>query len=145
MIQSVIGTVSNVNGRRKGVQRENLIELKPGTQWVQVDLGVTCEIHALIIWHWYIGGRVYFDVVVQMAANNDFTKNVEEVYNNDHDNTSSLGVGHDKQYEATSEGRLIDCKGKVGRYVRCYSNGNTSNEANYYAEIEVWGIPVASK
>ena len=41
----------------------------------------------------------------------------------------------------TNEGRLIDAKGVKGRYVRLYSNGNTSNDMNHYIEIEVYGRP----
>jgi hypothetical protein len=29
-----------------------------------------------------------------------------------------------------------------GRYVRLYSNGNTSNDLNHYVEVEVYGTPV---
>ena len=29
-----------------------------------------------------------------------------------------------------------------GRYVRFYSNGNTSNDLNHYIEIDVYGKPV---
>ena len=30
-----------------------------------------------------------------------------------------------------------------GRYIRLYSNGNTSDNANHYVEVEVWGNPVS--
>jgi len=36
---------------------------------------------------------------------------------------------------------LIDAKGANGRYVRLYSNGNTTNKLNDYIEVEVWGKP----
>ena len=44
-------------------------------------------------------------------------------------------------YVETSEGRLVDAKGAVARYVRLYSNGNNADETNYYIEIEVFGRP----
>ena len=34
---------------------------------------------------------------------------------------------------------VLDAKGKKGRYVRLYSNGNTSDELNHYCEVEVFG------
>jgi hypothetical protein len=44
-------------------------------------------------------------------------------------------------YVETSEGKLIDAKGVRVRYVRLYSNGNSSNELNHYIEVEVFGKP----
>ncbi|NUM52793.1 MAG: hypothetical protein HUU46_04035 [Candidatus Hydrogenedentes bacterium] len=87
-----------------------------------------------------MGERVYFDVVVRTADDADFTANVHTAYNNDYDNSSGLGIGKDKEYIEGYEGRLIDCGGTVGRYVRCYSKGNTTDELNHYVEVEVWGF-----
>jgi hypothetical protein len=36
---------------------------------------------------------------------------------------------------------LIDAHGVAGRYVRLYSNGNTTNKLNHSIEIEVGGKP----
>jgi hypothetical protein len=44
-------------------------------------------------------------------------------------------------YVETSEGRLVDAKGAIARYVRLYSNGNNADEMNHYVEIEVFGRP----
>ena len=46
-------------------------------------------------------------------------------------------------YVETYQGKLIDAKGAKGRYVRFYSNGNTTNKLNDYIEVEVWGKPAA--
>jgi len=85
---------------------------------------------------------VYHDVVVQVADDPDFTQDVKTVYNNDYDNSSGLGVGTDKEYFETYEGRLIDAKGVEGRYVRTYSRGSTYSALNRQTEIEVWGKPL---
>ena len=50
-------------------------------------------------------------------------------------------MGKDKEYIEVAEGRLIDPKGAKGRYVRLYSNGNTTNDLNHYVEVEVYGSP----
>ena len=42
-------------------------------------------------------------------------------------------------YLEKNEGKLIDAKGTRGRYVRLYSNGNTSDDMNHYIEVEVYG------
>ncbi|MCA9245144.1 MAG: hypothetical protein KDA32_14390, partial [Phycisphaerales bacterium] len=68
-------------------------------------------------------------------------KDVTTVYNNDHDNSSGMGVGTDKEYWETFEGRLIDGKGAKGRYVRLYSNGSTEDDQNHYTEVEVFATP----
>ena len=78
---------------------------------------------------------------MQVADDSDFTERVRTVFNNDTDNSSGLGVGANREYIETYEGRLIDAKGARGRYVRCYSNGNTSNEENHYVEVAVYGKP----
>jgi len=110
-------------------------------QWEQVDLGSEQQIFAVVLWHYHSQARVYHDVLIQISDDPNFVKNVTTVYNNDHDNSAGLGVGTDKEYIETSEGRLIDCKGVKGRYVRAYSHGNTSNDMNHMIEIEVYGRP----
>ena len=49
----------------------------------------------------------------------------------------------DKEYRERNEGRpvsaMVDDKPTKGRYVRCYSNGSTSEPVNNYIEIEVFG------
>jgi hypothetical protein len=100
------------------------------------------EIYAIVIWHYHKEARVYFDVVVQIADDADFITNVRTLFNNDIDNSAGLGVGQDKYYVETNEGKLIDAKGVHARYVRLYSKGNTSNDLNHYIEVEVYGRPV---
>ena len=58
-------------------------------------------------------------------------------------NELGLGAGKDLNYIETYQGKLIDAKGVKGRYVRLYSNGNTTNKLNHYIEVEVWGKPAA--
>jgi len=53
-------------------------------------------------------------------------------------------TGKARHYTETNEGKLIDvlARGIKARYVRLYSNGNTSNDLNHYIEVEVYGKPV---
>jgi len=118
-----------------------VIEMSPGQQWVQVDLGASFALHAILVWHYHSQMRVYRDVVVQVSDDESFTSGVTTVFNNDHDNTGGLGAGRDKEYIEVYEGRLIDPGGAVGRYVRLYSNGNTTDDLNHYIEVEVYGTP----
>ena len=66
------------------------------------------------------------------------------IHNDDRDNSSGLGIGSDKEFYETNRGCRIDTRGKnyeglTARYVRLYSNGNTSDPQNQYTEVEVIG------
>jgi len=126
------------DGDRSGEEFSS-VELAPGRQHVTVDLGAPHEVYAVLFWHFHASPRVYFDVVVQIADDAAFTKNVRTLMNNDHDNTSGLGAGKDMNYIETSEGRLVDGKGAIARYVRLHSNGSNANDLNHYVEVEVYG------
>lgn len=140
--EPIIGTIAQITDGDKEAADGSYVELGPGLQHVQVDLGKPSEIHAIIVWHYHQNARVYRDVVVQTADDPDFILNVQTVFNNDHDNSSGLGVGKDKEYIETYEGKLIDAKGVKGQYVRLYSDGSTANDMNHYIEVEVYGVPV---
>jgi hypothetical protein len=139
--QPVIGELSFVTDGEKSGEDGYFVELGPGTQWVQIDLGAENTLAAVLVWHYHSQARVYRDVVVQVSNDKDFVTGVTTIFNNDHDNTSGLGIGRDKEYIETNEGRLIDPRGAKGRYIRLYSNGNTSNDMNHYVEVEVYGTP----
>jgi hypothetical protein len=139
--QPVIGELEMITDGEKEGGDGYFVEIGPGKQWVQIDLGASCALHAILAWHYHSQARVYRDVIVQVSDDKDFLKGVATVFNNDHDNTSGLGVGRDKEYIEVAEGRLFDPKGVKGRYVRLYSNGNTVNDLNHYVEVEVFGTP----
>lgn len=124
----------------KDYGRNSVVELPEGLQWVQVDLEESHDIYAIALWHFHEGSRVYFDIVIRVSDDPDFAE-YETVYNNDHDNSSGLGVGEDKEYIESHRGRVIEVEGVSGRYVRLYSNGNTANDMNHYIEVEVFGVP----
>lgn len=138
--EPIIGDLEYLTDGDKDGGEGSYVELGPGRQWVQVDLESPTEIHAVVVWHYHSQARVYRDVVVQVADDPDFIVNVRTIFNNDHDNSSGLGVGTDKEYVETFEGKAIKVGGEVARYVRFYSNGNTSNDFNHYVEVEVYGI-----
>jgi hypothetical protein len=139
--EPVIGELEQVtDGDKKGVEG-SFVELGPGLQHVTIDLGAPYEVYAVLFWHFHKTPRVYLDVVVQMADDAAFRKNVRTLFNNDHDNTSGLGAGKDMNYVETAEGKLVDAKGSRARYVRLYSRGNNANDLNHYVEVEVFGRP----
>jgi hypothetical protein len=137
----IIGEVDLITDGDKAATAGSFVELGPGTQWVQIDLGRNCRIFGIVVWHFHAQARAYRDVVVQLAGDPDLIMDVTTIFNNDHDNSSGLGVGEEKGYVETFEGKLIDANGAEGRYLRLYSNGNTSDDGNHYIEVEVYGLP----
>ncbi len=138
----IIGEIDMITDNDKEAADGSYVELGPFLQHVTIDLEEQSNIYAVVLWHFHKQARVYFDVIVQVADDADFTQNVSTIYNNDIDNSAGLGAGSDKHYVETSEGRLIDAKGVKGRYVRCYSAGNSNNDLNHYIEVAVYGKPV---
>ncbi len=140
--EPIIGEIEMISDGDKEAADGSYVELGPFVQNITIDLEATHEIYAIVLWHYHKQARVYFDVIVQVADDPDFITNVRTLFNNDIDNSAGIGVGEDMHYTETNEGRLIDAKGLKARYVRLYSNGNTSNDLNHYIEVEVYGKPV---
>jgi hypothetical protein len=138
----IIGEIEYITDGDKQAAEGCVVQLAPGLQHITIDLGAPHEIFATSLWHYYRDPHVYFDCIVQFADDPDFITNVRTLFNNDHDNSAGLGVGTDLHYIETNEGKLIDAKGQIARFVRLYSNGNALNDMNYYTEVEVYGKPV---
>ena len=140
-MQPVIGELDMITDGEKAGGDGYFIELGPTPQWVQIDLAASHPLNAILVWHYHSQARVYRDVVVQVSDDPAFKTGVTTVFNNDHDNSAKLGLGKDKEYIEVAEGKLFDPKGAKGRYVRLYSNGNTTNDLSHYVEVEVYGSP----
>jgi hypothetical protein len=125
----------------KEASEDGTVLLRKGPQWVQIDLGAPSEIYAIVIWHAHDTPKVYHGVVAQVADDAGFTQNVRTLFNNDQKNVDGLGVGTNREYFETNEGKLIEAKGAVAQYVRLYSAGSTESRLNEYTEIEVYGRP----
>jgi hypothetical protein len=137
----IIGELEQiVDGEKEGADGY-FVELGPGRQWVQIDLGRSHPLFAIVVWRYHAQARVYRGVVVQLSDDPDFTREVRTVFNNDLDNELGFGRGRDPAYVETSEGRIIDAHGIAARYVRLYSNGNSATEMNHYVEVEIYGLP----
>jgi hypothetical protein len=128
-----------VTDGQKEAGEDNVVLLHKGPQWVQIDLGNPYEIYAVVVWHGHDEPKVYHAVVAQLADDDKFTQNVRTLFNNDHKNLNKLGTGTEREYFESHEGKLIEGKGTVARYVRLYSDGSTVSRLNEYTEIEVYG------
>jgi len=136
------GSLELVTDGNKEAREGTALELPPRLQWVQIDLGEPCTLFYVVVWHFHMEPVVFHDVVVQVSNDPDFIEGVTTLFNNDQDNSAGLGIGKDREYFETSEGKLIDAKGVKARYVRLYSRGSTYNDPlNRYTEVEVFGLP----
>lgn len=140
----ILGEAEFITDGDKESEDGYYVEFEPGLQWAQVDLESSQEIHAIALWHYHIQKRAYHDVIVQVSDDPDFANAVTTVFNNDHDDSAGLGRGPDPAYIETNRGRLIPVKQVTGRYVRCYSNGNSTDDLNHLVEVEVFGRPADS-
>ena len=143
--QPVTGELRMITDGDKEAVDGSFVELGPFIQHVTIDLEAMHDIYAIIVWHYHGQPRVYFDVIVQVADDADFTRNVRTLFNNDMDNSAGQGVGKDLHYVDSYLGELINAKGAGARYVRLYSNGNNANDTNHYIEVEVFGRPVKKR
>ena len=139
----ITGSLDLVTDGDKAGDEGSYVELGPGKQWVQIDLGKQANIHAILVWHFHSQARAYLDVVAQVSDDPSFSKDVTTVFNSDDANELGLGAGKDLAYIESNQGKLIDAKGVKGRYVRLYSKGNTTNKMSHYIEVEVWGKPTS--
>jgi len=137
--EPVIGELELVTDGDKDAMEGSYVELGLSRQHVTIDLGRKAAIYAIVVWHYHKEARIYHDVIVQAADDADFIMDVKTLFNNDKDNSSGLGAGKDREYVDNNHGKLIDAKGIPARYVRLYSNGNTSDDFNAYTEVEVHG------
>ena len=137
--EPIIGELEQITDGEKSAEEGGYVELGMGEQYVQIDLGETYELAAVVIWRDYRSPKIYRDVVVQTADDADFERNVKTLFNSDRNNSLKLGPGKDIEYVESYEGKLVRMKGTRARFVRVHSNENFSDNMNRYAEIEVYG------
>lgn len=137
----IIGEAELVTDGDAEANEGGYVEFGPGLQHVQIDLGRTQVISAVVLWHYHLNARVYHDVIVQVSDDEDFISGVKTLFNNDHDNSAGLGLGSDKEYWEVHEGKLVDAKETKARFVRLYSAGSTEDDQNHYTEVAVYGRP----
>jgi hypothetical protein len=135
------GDLAKLTDGDKEAEESGIVLLHKGLQWVQFDLAAPQEVYAIVVWHAFDTHKIYRSVIVQVADDADFTENVRTLFNNDRENSSGLGIGADRQYMESNQGKIVDAKGARARFVRLYSNGNSDSKLNEYTEVEIYGRP----
>lgn len=133
-----LGELSLVTDGDKMGDDGYFVELLPGIQWIQLDLGETREIWLLWLWTYHKMAVIYKDVIIEVANDPEFT-DARIIFNNDHDDTSGMGIGTNESWIETNHGHAIRTNGVRGRYVRLYSNGRSCDDTNQWIEVEVYG------
>jgi len=137
--EPIIGQWRMITDGEKEAADGGYVECGPMLTWVQIDLGQPHRISYVLMWHYFLDPLVHKDVIVQVADDADFTRNVRTIFNNDHDNSADIGAGDDSEYFETFQGRLIDAGGLKARYVRTYCNGSYTSDMSRFTEVEVYG------
>ena len=134
------GEFSFVTDGDREAQDESVLEIRKGVCWTAVDLGKEYSIAAIAVWNDHRYYQVYYDVIIQIADDAAFTKNLRTLYNNDLDNSSKQGIGTDKEYIETRWGKVVNAKGEKARYVRTFTKGGSLSAGNSRQEIEVYAV-----
>ncbi len=140
-VKPFTGELSQVTDGKKEAFDSDAIEMRKGSQWVQLDLGRECKIYAIAIWHDHRYIQIARDVIVEVSDDPEFKTGVTTIYNNDADDSSKQGAGTNKEYFETKYGKVMDGKGTTARYLRAFSNGTSNTSLNCWQEIEVYGVP----
>ena len=142
--EPLAGDVDQITDGLKKRGPFDYVELAPGLGWVQIDLGKVRTIHAVVIWHFYKNATIYNDVIVRVADDAAFTRNVRTLFNNDHDDSAKMGKGDDTAFYTRWGGEIVDARGEDGkgtetRFVRVYTADGMEDELVRFVEIAVYG------
>ena len=142
--EPLAGDVDQITDGLKKSGPFDYVELEPGLGWVQIDLEQARTIHAVVIWHFYKNATIYNDVIVRLADDAAFTRNVRTLFNNDHDGSAKMGKGGDSAFYTRWWGEIVDARGAGGagtraRYVRVYTAAGMEDELPRFVEIAVYG------
>jgi len=142
--EPLAGDVDQITDGLKKSGPFDYVELPPGLGWVQIDLGQVRTIHAVAIWHFYKNATIYNDVIVRVADDAAFSRNVRTLFNNDHDGSAKMGKGDDTAFYTRWWGEIVDARGADGggtkaRYVRVYTADGMEDELPRFVEIAIYG------
>lgn len=135
------GALEQITDGDKGHEKDSLVTLRGGPQWIQVDLCTTSAIYALALWHVRDKADMFRNVVIHASDDPQFESGVLVLFDNTTANPGSSACdGRDLPYMEHNFGLTIDARGAAARYVRCYSEGSKHEVTNRYVELEVWGV-----
>ena len=93
----ISGDLPQITDGKKGAFEENVVTLRRGLQWVQIDLQKEYNLYAIVLWHDFSAPVVYRDVIVQVSDDLDFKTGVQTLFNTDQKNSAGFGIGTDRE------------------------------------------------
>ena len=63
----ISGDLKQITDGKKEAFDENVVTLRRGLRWVQIDLQGECKLYAIVLWHEFSTPIVYRDVIVQLS------------------------------------------------------------------------------
>ncbi len=143
--EPIAGSLDLITDGDKEAADGTFVELGPEPQQITIDLQEPCEIYAVVVWHQHRWPRIYQRCRgADLPTTRPSRPACERSSTTMPTTRSASAPAGTCTYTETYEGKLIDGKSTRGRYVRCYSNGNTHDELNHYIEVEVYGRPLKS-
>ena len=139
-IKPMTGELPQLTDGKKEAIDDDAVELKKGTQWVQVDLGQSVAIYAIAKWNEQREIPAAHEVILLASDDPEIKEHETTLFNNDSDNSSGMGVGTDREYFETFRGRVVDGKGVKARYIRGYTKGSSLGGLNCWQELEVYAL-----
>jgi hypothetical protein len=115
-MQPVIGELDMLNDGEKAGGDGYFIELGPGPQWVQIDLGAPHALHAILAWHYHSQARVYRDVIVLVSNDATFKTGVVTVCQQRPRQHAKLGSGRTRSTSRSPRAALRP-EGRPGAFV----------------------------
>ena len=99
----ISGELKQITDGKKEAFEENVVTLRRGLRWAQIDLLGEYKLYAIVIWHEFDKPIVYRDVIVQVSDDPEFKTGARTLFNNDQMNTAGLGAGTDREYFENSQ------------------------------------------
>ena len=121
-MQPVIGELNMVTDGEKEGGDGYFVELGPGKQWVQIDLGASYALHAILVWHYHSQARVYRDVDRPGVGRQGLPQGRDDgLQQRPRQLGSGSASGRTRSTSRWPRAGSFDPKGAKGRYVRLYS------------------------
>ncbi len=128
--EPILGEWRQVTDGCKTSKDWGYVEPMPDQEWVRVDLGRTCTIYGVAVWHHHKEPKGRNEVVVQVSDDPSFAEYPSMPF--EEGGTMPGRSGH----AGASDGRTAE---KRGRYVRVWSREGAVRDPVRLVEIEVYG------
>jgi len=129
--EPILGEWCQVTDGCKTSKDWDYVEPMPDQEWVRIDLGRSCTIYGVAVWHFHRVPKGRNEVVVQVSDDASFAEYPSTPFGD-----GRVPIPGEGGAAQTRAGRAA---GQQGRYVRVWSRVGEFAEAVRLVEIEVYG------